>query len=65
MDGPSPLRSNGLPYVFTSFNGQGVVTSEDALLQGAVVPIDRSAMSDPHHDELPLNLEVVSFPRST
>jgi murein DD-endopeptidase MepM/ murein hydrolase activator NlpD len=65
MDGPSPLLSNGLPYVFTSFHGQGVVTSEDALVKGAVVPIDRSAMSGPHHDELPLNLEVVSFPRST
>jgi hypothetical protein len=64
MDGPSPLLSNGLPYVFTSFVGQGVVTSEDPLFQGAPAPIDRGAMSGPHHDELPLNLEVVSFPRS-
>jgi murein DD-endopeptidase MepM/ murein hydrolase activator NlpD len=61
MDGPSPLLSNGLPYVFTSFHGQGVVPSLDALLQGPVVPIDRSAMSGLHHDELPLNLDVVSF----
>jgi hypothetical protein len=64
MDGPSPLLSNGLPYVFTAFVGQGVVTSEDPLFQGAPAPIDRGAMSGPHHDELPLNLEVVSFPRS-
>jgi hypothetical protein len=25
MDGPSPLLSNGLPYVFTSFESQGPV----------------------------------------
>jgi hypothetical protein len=63
MDGPSPLLSNGLPYVFTSFNGQGVISLE-AVFQGAAVAIDHSAMSGPHHDELPLSYEVVAFPRS-
>src|SRR4029079_7984120 len=30
MDGPSPLLSNGLPYVFTSFTWHGRITDEQA-----------------------------------
>ena len=32
MDGPSPLQSNGLPFVFTSLTEEGVVTDEAALV---------------------------------
>ena len=34
MDGPSPLVANGLPYVFTSFTGQGRLTDEQPLFTG-------------------------------
>jgi Peptidase family M23 len=57
MDGPSPLRSNGLPYVFTNFEGQGVLRDE-----GEAVSIDKSALAGPHQNQLPLNAQVVSFP---
>ncbi len=63
MDGVSPLLSNGLPYVFTSFTGQGRVTDEKALFAGGVAPIDAGALSGPHKNQLPLNLEVIGFPK--
>ncbi len=62
MDGPSPLRSNGLPFVFTSFEGQGVLSDEKPLFAGGEVNIDKSALSGAHKNQLPLNDEVVSFP---
>jgi hypothetical protein len=62
MDGPSPLLANGLPYVFTYFTGEGRIDDEDALFAGDPVTIDRDALSGVRTDELPLNLDVVSFP---
>jgi hypothetical protein len=62
MDGPSPLLSNGLPYVFTSFTGEGRVTDEDPLFKGGVVPIDKDALAGPHENELPLADQIVAFP---
>jgi hypothetical protein len=63
MDGISPLLSNGLPYVFTSFTGQGQVTDEKVLFAGGTTPIDAGALSGPHQNQLPLNLEVIGFPK--
>lgn len=62
MDGPSPLLSNGLPYVFTSFTGQGRIVDEQPLFTGGKVTVDKDALSGPHENELPLADQVVSFP---
>jgi hypothetical protein len=62
MDGPSPLLANGLPYVFTSFTGAGRLTDEGNLWKGGVSELDKAALAGPHQNQLPLNLEVVSFP---
>jgi Peptidase family M23 len=62
MDGPSPLLSNGLPFVFTSFKGQGALRDEKLLFAGREVNIDKSALAGAHKNQLPLNDEVVSFP---
>jgi hypothetical protein len=62
MDGPSPLHANGLPYVFTSFVGDGVVTSEAPLWDGAAAPIDTRALAGPHVNQLPLNDQLITFP---
>jgi murein DD-endopeptidase MepM/ murein hydrolase activator NlpD len=62
MDGPSPLLSNGLPFVFTSFVGQGVLRDEKPLFTGRAVNIDMSALAGVHKNQFPLNDEVVSFP---
>ena len=62
MDGVSPLLSNGLPYVFNSFTGVGRVTDEQPLFTGGVSNIDAAALAGPHQNQLPLNLEVISFP---
>src|SRR5207302_6427870 len=40
MDGASPLLSNGLPYAFTPFTGEGRVTDEQPLFSGGAAPID-------------------------
>jgi hypothetical protein len=62
MDGPSPLLSNGLPFVFTSFEGQGALRDEKPLFTGGAVNIDMSALAGAHKNQFPLNDEVVSFP---
>jgi hypothetical protein len=62
MDGPSPLLSNGVPFVFTSFEGEGRVTDEVALNAGRATPVDRAALTGSHRREYPLNLEVIAFP---
>jgi len=67
MDGPSPLLSNGLSYVFTNFTGRGVVTDEVKINppfapQAATIPVDTATLAGPHTKQLPLNLEVVDFP---
>lgn len=62
MDAPSPLLANGLPYVFTAFTGQGLITDEQPLFTGGTVTIDKDALSGPHENELPLADQVVSFP---
>jgi hypothetical protein len=62
MDGPSPLLANGLPFVFTSFTGQGRVTDEQPLFTGGTATIDTEALAGPHKDQLPLLDQVVSFP---
>jgi len=61
MDGPSPLLSNGLPFVFTEFTGEGRVTDGEALQKFEVTPVDTSALTGTHKNEMPLNLEVVAF----
>ena len=61
MDGASPLLSDGLPYTFTSFTGEGRVTDEQPLFSGGAVAIDPNALSGPHKNQLPLNLEVIGF----
>ena len=64
--GSGPAQANGLPYVISSFAGQGVVTDEQKITapfppQPPVVPVDATRLAGPHTDQLPLNLEVVSF----
>jgi murein DD-endopeptidase MepM/ murein hydrolase activator NlpD len=64
MDGPSPLVSNGLPYAFTSFTGEGRIVDEKAMESGGPVSLDKGAdaLTGAHHDQLPLNLQVIAFP---
>jgi hypothetical protein len=62
MDSPSPLRSNGLAWVFRSFTGEGTVSNIDAMLaDGATADLDRGALTGTHRDELPLLNDVVGL----
>jgi hypothetical protein len=62
MDGPSPLGSNGLPFVFRSFDSEGTSTDDiDDLLAGQRAVIG-PALAGPHQNQMPLMNEIVSFP---
>jgi Peptidase family M23 len=61
MDGPSPLQSNGLPFVFTSFTGEGRVTDLAALVAGEVTPIDLQDLAGAFRGRMPLGYQVVDF----
>jgi hypothetical protein len=62
MDGPSPLLSNGLPFEFTRFVGEGKVTTPiEDVQKGAVAEIAKTNLGL-HRQQLPLNLEVIAFP---
>jgi hypothetical protein len=65
MNRPSALASDGLPYVFDRYRLTGRFPPFDDALAAIVnagrpVPIDR-ADTGPHHGELPLGRDVVSF----
>lgn len=66
MNAPSATSSNGLPYVFESFDLQGQLPPlDDELLalaaSGAPLPLT-GGRPGPHRDELPLGRDVVTFP---
>lgn len=54
MDGASPLQSNGLPFVFSRFTGQGMITNGDDLQTGADLQIDTDVDAGPFRDLMPL-----------
>ena len=62
MDGPSPLNSNGLPYVFRRFTSSGVVTlgDEDAMEEGKSARIE-NRLTGEHLNQLPMDNQVVDF----
>ena len=63
MDAASPGAADGLPYVFSTFTGQGALAGNGLMLalQGQLAPIDRSILAGPHRDQHPLNNQVVDF----
>lgn len=64
MNGPSPLGSQGLPYVFERFTGQGRADLDDeGVFHGKPVKVDASWQAGPKANALPLNNEVVDFGR--
>jgi Peptidase family M23 len=65
MDGPSPLSSNGRPYVIDSFRitGTGTTTEDFDRVENTTEPfVTRPVPGDTRHtDELPLDLSIVTF----
>jgi hypothetical protein len=64
MNGTAPLSSNGLPFVFTSFVGEGVLDeskSEQIFTESVPATIEREKLAGPHAQQLPLNDMVVGF----
>lgn len=63
MDGPGPLASNGLPYRFSNFTVEGLLTNVGPIQEGAVAQIEPQGLG-PRKAELPLDNQVIAFPGS-
>ncbi|MGB0872996.1 MAG: M23 family metallopeptidase [Solirubrobacterales bacterium] len=65
MDGPSALTSEGVPYVIDSFAISGTLPSNEIFEElentSKVIPVESSPFDGAHADEMPLNLNVVTF----
>jgi hypothetical protein len=64
MSTPDPLRSNGLPFVFSSFYLDSRVASPtglDALLQGKPAPMQAGFTARDETDVSPLSLDVMTY----
>jgi hypothetical protein len=63
QDGPLPYASDSLPFVFSSFTITGTITNPfDDIAAGATAQIG-PARAGPHRNELPLNDDVITFPK--
>jgi hypothetical protein len=60
MNGPSTPVADSLPYEFADFTSGGTVTDQNVLFSGLPTPIGPH-LAGPHHDQLPLNLQVIDF----
>ena len=64
MSTPDPLRSDGLPFVISSFRLDSRVTSPagiDALLQGTPAPMQPGFTPRDETDVSPLSLDVMTY----
>jgi hypothetical protein len=61
MDGPSPLQSNGIPFVHPRFTGAGTVTNIGPIQEGATASIDPDALAGPMRHAMPLNNQLIEF----
>ena len=65
IDGPDPFASDGVPFVFSSFTGQGMLIGDVFAIafSGQSAPIDREAFAGVHELQYPLNNQVIDFGR--
>ncbi|TRW87868.1 M23 family metallopeptidase [Mycolicibacterium sp. 018/SC-01/001] len=62
MSTPDPLRSDGLPFVFSSFDLQGrVPNSQDPLTAGRPVPMPPASAATPQRDVMPLQDDLMTY----
>jgi murein DD-endopeptidase MepM/ murein hydrolase activator NlpD len=65
MDSPSPLDSNGLPYLMTEFQVSQRAVSTEAFGRaesgGTPLEVEPVPIPGTHRDELPLDLSVATF----
>ena len=64
MSTPDPLRSNGLPFVFTSFQLDSRITDAQALgplLDGQPAPMQPGVSPRTETEVMPMDLDVMSY----
>ena len=63
MDGPSPLQSNGIPFVHPRYSARGVLTNLTGVSAGQVGQISDAGLAGRFRRSMPLNDQVVGFGR--
>ena len=63
LDGPSPFSSYSLPFVFSSFTTTGTITNAIEDIQSGAAAEIAPAQAGPHRNELPLENDVITFPK--
>jgi len=61
MDGPSPLQSNGVPFVHPRFGSRGMLTNLPGISAGEVAQISNPGLAGRFRRRMPLNQQVVDF----
>jgi hypothetical protein len=61
MDSPSPLQSNGLPYVFDRFTGRGRIDDISTLQAGEAQTVNGSELAGRMRNRMPLADQVIDF----
>ena len=63
VDRASPIAADGVPFVFSSFTGQGVLSGQALVLafQGKPAPIERGMLAGSHANQHPLSNQIVDF----
>jgi murein DD-endopeptidase MepM/ murein hydrolase activator NlpD len=64
MDSPDPLRSDGLPFVFTGFRVDARIADADgldAVLEGQPAPMRPGFTARDVTDVMPLELDVMTY----
>lgn len=61
MDGPSPLQSNGIPFVHPRFSSEGTVQNIGPIQSGAEAEIDPDSLAGTMKHSMPLNNQVIDF----
>jgi hypothetical protein len=59
MNSPSPLQSSGLPFVFRSFHGRGVVRNVAGIQAGEVADINGNRLRGRYRNMLPMENQIV------
>ena len=62
MDGPSPLQSNGLPFVVEQFTGMGLATDLEGMPQGLPLPV-ADELTGRMRDRMPIAQQLIDFGR--
>ena len=61
MDSPSPLRSSGVPFTFSKFTVEGLVTDIVPAFSTGSAVVESTPLDGVHRRQMPLDSQLVAF----